>query len=99
MIAFYRSACIAPGKGGSALTFAREIAAYLKATYGTDVQVGIPIGGNPNRVGWSVRYDSLAALETIQTRLLADVKYMDMVARAADNFMAGSVHDEIWRIL
>jgi hypothetical protein len=99
MIAFYRSACIAPGKGGSAMTFAREIAAYIKDKHGTDVQVGIPIGGNPNRVGWSVRYDSLAALETIQTKMLADQKYLDMVARGADNFIAGSVHDEIWRML
>ena len=99
MIAFYRSACIAPGKGGSAMTFARETAAYIKDKHGVDVQVGIPVGGNPNRVGWSVRYESLAALEVSQTKMLADQKYMDMVARGADNFIGGSVHDEIWRIL
>ena len=99
MIAFYRSACIATGKQGSAMTFAREIAAYIKDKHGVDVQVGIPIGGNPNRGGWSVRYDSLTALEVSQTKMLADQKYMDLVARGADNFIAGSVHDEIWRML
>jgi hypothetical protein len=81
------------------MTFARELAAYVKTTHGTDVQVGMPIGGNPQRVGWSARYDNLGALEAIQTKLLADQKHMDMVARGADNFIGGSVHDEIWRIL
>ena len=99
MIAFYRSACIAPGKFGSAMTFAREIAAYIKDKHGLDLQIGIPIGGNPQRVGWSARYESLAALEASQTKLLADQKYMDMVARGGDNFIAGSIHDDIWRIL
>jgi hypothetical protein len=30
---------------------------------------------------------------------MQDQKYMEMIARAADNFIAGSVQDEIWRQL
>jgi hypothetical protein len=30
-------------------------------------------------------------------KLMSDPKYMEMVAKAADNFIAGSVNDEIWR--
>jgi hypothetical protein len=99
MITLYRSASIAQGKTGSTLVFAKEIAAYIKDKTGTDVQVAIPIGGNPNRIGWSGRYENLGALETMQMKLMADPKYMELVAKGADNFIAGSVHDEIWRSL
>ena len=97
MIAFYRSASIASGKMGSAIAFAKEIAAYIKDKQGTELSVAMPIGGNPNRIGWAARYDSLAALEAMQGKLMADPKYMEMVAKGAENFIAGSLHDEIWR--
>jgi hypothetical protein len=99
MISFYRSAGIAQGKTVSALVFAREIAAYIKDKTRNEITVAVPIGGNPNRVGWSVRYENLGALEAQQTLLLADPKYMELVAKGAENFIAGSMHDEIWRSL
>jgi hypothetical protein len=97
MIAFYRSASIAQGKVGSALAFSREIAAYIKDKTGVEVHVAVPIGGNPNRVGWSARYENLGALETQQVKLMSDPKYMELVAKGSDNFIPGSVRDEIWR--
>jgi hypothetical protein len=63
------------------------------------VTVAMPVGGNPNRISWHVRYDNLAALEDTQGKLLQDKKYLDMIASSADCFIAGSVHDEIWRLL
>jgi hypothetical protein len=96
MIAFYRSANIAGGKMGEALAFAKEIAAYIKDQTGAEVSVALPIGGNPNRVGWSVQYDDLAALEEMNTKLMADPKYMELVASNSGNFVEGSVRDEIW---
>ena len=53
MIATTRTASIAPGKSTSALAYIREMAAYMKSTYGVDYEVLIPIGGNPNRVAMS----------------------------------------------
>ena len=97
MIAFYRSASIAPGKVGSSLAFAKEIAAFIKDKTGVEVSVAVPVGGNPNRIGWAARYENLAAMDAAQTQLLGDAKYMEMVARGAENFIAGSVRDEIWR--
>ena len=97
MITFYRSADIAPGKVPNALAFAHEIARHIEKTTGQVLHVGVPIGGNPNRVGWSTSYESLAALETQQTKMLADKKYWEMVAKGADNFIAGSIRDEMWR--
>jgi hypothetical protein len=59
----------------------------------------MPIAGNPSRIGWSAQYENLTALETAQASFVTDSKYMEMVAKSSDNFIAGSVHDEIWRIL
>jgi hypothetical protein len=30
---------------------------------------------------------------------MADTKYMDLVSKYADNFIAGSVCDEVWRAI
>jgi hypothetical protein len=91
MIHFHRSGSIAPGKTAAALSFAREVSAYIK--------IGMPIGGNPNRIGWFLQYENLAALEDTQGKLLQDQKYMELIAAAAANFIPGSMHDEIWRVL
>lgn len=46
-IAFNQTAAIAPGKTANAIEFAHETAAYVKSTYGIDLKVLSPIGGNP----------------------------------------------------
>ncbi len=99
MIRFYRSATIAPGKMSGAMAFAREVAKYVKANTGVDVHIGMPIGGNPHRIGWSGQFPTLAAYDDMSTKLLADVKYQEMVARAGDNFVADTTRDELWRVL
>ena len=96
MIAFYRSASIAPGKIRESMMFAQEIAAYIKERTGTEVTVAVPVGGNPNRVGWAAQYDNLAGLEAMMGTLMADEKYLELVATGSTNFIAGSVHDDIW---
>jgi hypothetical protein len=97
MIHFYRAGAVAPGKLASALGFAKEISSYLKEKHGVAVTVAMPVGGNPNRIGWSTTYDSLGALETAMTRMMGDAAYMDILRKGADNFIAGSIRDEIWR--
>ena len=97
MITFYRSASIASGKVTSAHGFAREIAAFIKDKVGVDITLSVPVGGNPNRIAWVARYESMAAMESTMDKLMADPKYMELVGRGAENFIAGSVRDEIWR--
>jgi hypothetical protein len=99
MINFHRSASVAPGRVIAAMAFAREVAAHIKGKTGLEVKIGMPIGGNPNRIGWYVQYENLAALEDTQAKLLQDQKYLELIAKSADNFIPGSVHDEIWRLL
>jgi hypothetical protein len=96
MIAFYRTACVTQGRVGEALAFAHEIATYVKDQTGVEITVALPVGGNPERIGWAASYDDLAALEETNKKLMADPKYFDLVAAHAGSFVDGSVHDEIW---
>jgi len=97
MIAFSREACIAPGKTALALGFAHEISAYMKDAYGVSLEVLTPVGGNPARVCWSAQYKDLAAFDAVMSKLTGDQKYWAIVAKATDNFIAGSMQDQIWR--
>jgi hypothetical protein len=99
MIAFYRSSTILPGKLTNAVAFAKEVAACAKDVTGVDVSVAMPVGGNPMRIGWAARYDNLGAFEAAMGKLMADPKYLGLVAKAGENFMAGATHDEIWRAI
>lgn len=99
MIYFLRSATIASGKMVAAMSFARDIAQYIKTKTGKDVRVGMPIGGQSSRIGWLVEYENLAELDKFQSGLLQDSEYQAMTAKGGENFIAGSLHDDIWRIL
>jgi hypothetical protein len=99
VIYFHRSASVAPGKATAAMSFAREVAAYIKGKTGLEGKIGMPIGGNPNQIDWFVHSENLAALDDTQTKLMQDQKYMELISKSADNFLAGSVHDQIWRLL
>ena len=99
MIRFVRSASIAPGRLGDALAFAKQVSDYIGSHFGVRLEVMMPVGGNPNRVAWRAEYPSLAAMEEMQTKMLADPKYLEIVGKGALNFIAGSVNDSIWRTL
>lgn len=99
MIYFSRSSTIAPGKIVPAFSFARDIANLIKNKMGNDVTIGVPVGGQAGRVAWFIAYDNLAQLEEFQTKLLQDQEYLALLAKGGENFVAGSLHDEIWRII
>ncbi len=99
MIVFTRTACIAPGQTLSAMVFAREVAGHIQKTTGVHLEVMVPVGGNPNRVAWTSRYESLGVFEQFQSTISADMTYLQMVAGGADNFIAGSVEDSIWKLV
>ena len=97
MIVFSRTASIAPGKTATAIGFAQQVANHFKTTYDIQLEVMTPIGGNPLRIGWSTRYKDLAAFDALGPKLLSDKTYAEMATKASDNFIAGSIHDSIWR--
>jgi membrane-bound lytic murein transglycosylase MltF len=99
MIAFVRVASVKPGKTSAALAFAKEIAAYIRSAHQRDLEVLMPIGGEVQRVAWSARHNDLAELEAAMDKMLGDPKYWEMVNGVADNFIAGSFHDGIWKVV
>jgi hypothetical protein len=99
MITIIRSASIAPGKTGDAIAFANQIAKYIKEKYGTTLELLMPVGGNPSRIAWHARYESLGQWETLTAKLTADTDYLGVIAKNSATFLPGSVHDEIWRTI
>jgi hypothetical protein len=99
MITFIRSASIAPGKTGDAIALANQIGKHITENYGITIELLMPVGGNPNRIAWHARYETLAQVEALGAKLLADTEYMGIIAKNSATFLPGSVHDEIWRTI
>lgn len=97
MITFLRTAAIAPGKDAAAIAFAREVAAHVKKSYGTDVELLRPIGGNPQRIAWSTRYPDFAGWEASRARMAADPQYQEILAKSIGIFVPGSLNDAYWQ--
>lgn len=97
MITFTRTAVIAPGKAPAAWAFAQKIVEFYKSNYDTPLEVLRPVAGNPGRISWVGRYASLAAFDAISVRSQSDQKYLELLATAAELFVPGSLHDELWR--
>jgi hypothetical protein len=97
MITITRTASITPGKTGDAVAFGHQVATYIKERHGTAFEVLLPVGGNPARIAWYARYESLAQWEALTAKLLADKTYMELVSKHAGTFLPGSVCDHIWR--
>jgi len=74
-----------------------EIARYLQANQGLTISVPMPVGGNPNRIRWSLELESLAAYEAWTARTRTDAGYMALVGKGSDCYIAGSIFDEFWR--
>jgi len=99
MITFVRTGAVAPGKFAATLAYAQKIVAYWRDHYDREIDVHRPVAGNPNRISFVGRYKDLAEFDSVVAKTLADTKYLELVAGGADLFIAGSIHDEIWRSL
>ena len=97
MITFIRTASTNPGKQAKALAWAREVAAFVKATNGTEVHVSVPVGGNPNRIRLTAQHENLGTMETSAAKLTSLPKWQEMQANGADLFVSESNFTEIWR--
>ncbi|WP_395402750.1 hypothetical protein ACHMW6_30710 [Pseudoduganella sp. UC29_106] len=97
MITFSRTANVAPGKTTEAIKFAKTIQAYLKEGYGIELEVMLPFGGNPLRVAWTGRFDSVAKIDEFQQKMMGDQQYWNIISQYKDCLLPGSVNDSIWR--
>ena len=92
-----RSAAIAPGKAREAVTFAHAMAKLVHEKFGKKLDVMMPIGGNPNRIGWMAHYENVTEWDALGTKLMGDADYLSAVAANSATFIPGSVHDDLWR--
>jgi len=97
MIRFVRTASIAQGKLRDALAVAKEIAEHIKKNHGVQLEIMMPVGGNPFRIAWRAEYASLAAMEEAMSKLMTDAKWLELQAKGSANFIPGSANDVIWR--
>ena len=97
MITFTRTVGINPGKQAKALAWAREVAALAKAIDGLEGHVGMPVGGNPNRIKFTTQYENLAAFEIRSAKFFSHPKYLELAASGPERFVSGSSVDELWR--
>ena len=75
----------------------KKLAAYLAKKPGIKVEVSVPVGGNPNRIGWYSLYKDLAEFESTMNKLNADPKYAELVRGGAAVILPGSTNDALWR--
>lgn len=99
MIAFVRYYSIMPGKTPDALATAQKIKKHAKEKHGSEINLMMPIGGNPNCIAFVSTADHLADIEGALGKIDGDAEYQKLVADNAGNVIPGSVHDEIWRSL
>lgn len=99
MVTVIRSGAIAPGKTLDVLTFAHQIKKLLKEKHGVTVELLVPVGGNPNRIGFKSHYENMGEWEALSAKMLADSEYMAAITSNGPNFVAGSINDDIWRSL
>ena len=100
MITFHRRAVISPGHFVEAVRFASEVAAHVNSLR-PDLRVtaGLGIGGQTGTVHWQAQYADMAALEDAQTQLFADEQYQQLLIKAADLLLPGSMTDDIVKSL
>ena len=97
MITLVRTFQTLPGHQLAAIATAREIAAHLVRKHGAPMSVITPVGGNPFRIGYLVRYDDLATLERVMAAMPGDDELAPLIGRIGTHMVPGSSHDEIWR--
>jgi hypothetical protein len=80
MITYVRFYSIMPGKTPDALATAHKIKKHAKDKHGFEVNLMMPIGGNPNRIAFVSTADHLADLEGAFGKIEADAEFQKLTA-------------------
>ncbi len=100
MVRWMRKARVAPGKFIEAMGFATEIAQYVKKYEGLPpVQVFIDSFGDMTTLRWIVDYESLGAMEKVNTQMRQDQEYFQKIDSSAHVFIPGTVKDTVMRLI
>jgi hypothetical protein len=99
MYIFNRSAPLNRMRQFEATSAAIDVAAMATAITGTPVSVfGTRFGAPLNTIGWSGRFESQSALQTMTEKLLADSGYVEWVSTHGDLFESAAI-DQLTNIV
>jgi hypothetical protein len=99
-VRWMRTGRIRDNKFLEAISWGKEVSAYVeKKTGGHKIQMWVDTAGEIGTVRWTMDLPDLATVEKIQTALLTDQTYWQMLAKSAKDglFIDGSAHDVIYR--
>src|SRR5437899_9309700 len=102
MVRWMRNARIKDGKFVDAITWAKEVAAFVEKKHKTPrVDVCVDSLGRVGTIHWIVDYEDLASFERVQTKLMADAEYFQRVKEgiSKDLFIEGSFEDVMMRFV
>jgi hypothetical protein len=85
-----------PGKFADGAKFVRERAAFLKDNYGLDPRVLAQIGGPAGRIAIVTQHETMAELEEIRRKIMADPGAATQQAGAEGLMLPGKTMDQIW---
>jgi hypothetical protein len=77
-----------------AIGWSTELCGYLNKTYKLPLKAGVELFGNLN-VHWEFEMDSLDKMSELNTKLLSDKSYLQMLEKGKDFWVAGTVKDQI----
>ena len=96
MILFARIGVMMPGRFAEGSAFIRDRAAYIKNNYGVNVDTYAQFGGPTGRIALMSTHESVAELEDIRRKIIADPEAAKMATAAEGNFVPGQTIDAIW---
>lgn len=95
-----RTAKIRDSKYLEAIAWGKEVAGYVEKKHGTPkAHVWIVTSGSMNTIQWSLDFPDLGAIEKVQTAMIMDQGYWQMVNKAVKDglFIDGQTVDHIYR--
>lgn len=100
MHVFSRSVRLAQGDPGKHLDWALRITEKVNQISDSRIRLfRVVMSGEVGTLGWGMSVPTLAALEGLDDKLMADGGYLDLVAEAAQHITAAGVSDSLVRLL
>ncbi len=97
MIRFQRSIRVARGSNAKALEWAKEVSDYVNGKQPkSKVQAFSSRFGDISTLVWHVDFEDLASLDKFQQALGIDQGYWDLVNKANEFFIEGTIHDTVF---
>ncbi len=99
MVRWMRTGQASGLKAREAMQWAKEVVEYVNTKHGGHLSVYYDAFGEYATIRWFVDEESLAVLEQKLGQLMTDQGYWQLVAKAKDLFIEGSIKDTVMRAI